>query len=260
MPQTDAAPAATPPAAAADRPRDTLWWVARTSQLGVVALLSLAAVQWSGAATGATIEVVLRCILLATGVLALAAIEALLRRVAHYEALGIEARHDQLTGALARTPMMDVAREELSRAQRTSRPVGLLMIDVDHFKSVNDQHGHLMGDTVLAELVARIQGSLRTYDAVGRYGGDEFVVVLPDCGLEETTEVCDRLVKACRWPIERDGVRVEPTVSVGGAVDLDGSTQLDELLHTADALLYAAKEEGRDRWRVGTRREALMAS
>lgn len=124
------------------------------------------------------------------------------------------------------------------------------MVDADDFKLVNDRHGHRAGDLVLVRLVERMKASLRSYDAIGRYGGDEFLVVLPGCGLVETREVCRRLVEACHRQVEHQGNLIHPTASVGAAVDVDGTATFEDLLDRADQLLYRAKEAGRNAYRV----------
>lgn len=151
---------------------------------------------------------------------------------------------DHLTGARNRTYLNDVLIAEHARAQRDRRAVSLLMIDVDHFKTINDTFGHPAGDQVLIELIARISDNIRGGDVVARAGGEEFVVVLPHCGLEEAQAVAEklRLVIADR-PVPPAG---SVTVSVGVAAFRPGES-VQGWLDRADAALYEAKRGGRDR-------------
>ena len=109
------------------------------------------------------------------------------------EAVEFQATHDPLTGLWNRGAILDFLRRELDRAQRSSKPFGLLMIDLDHFKRINDTYGHLVGDTVLKEVAQRLAGSVRSYDWVGRYGGEEFLVIVSDCPREAVAKYAERL-------------------------------------------------------------------
>ena len=132
------------------------------------------------------------------------------------------------------------------------------MLDLDHFKAVNDTHGHDRGDAVLVEFAARVLAEVRDIDVVARYGGEELVVLLPESDERGAALVAERLCQAVRErPVGGPGeVPVPVTVSVGVAVHpLDGAT-LDELLRQADAALYAAKAAGRDTWRLAGGRVA----
>ncbi len=163
------------------------------------------------------------------------------------EELAERATHDSLTGILNRRAVLERLAEELSRAMRQDGTLSVGMCDVDHFKAVNDTYGHQVGDDVLRGFTAAVQAQLRKYDSVGRYGGDEFLVIAPgvcdggDVGLFE--RLCDRISHGA-LPTTRGAISV--TVSIGVASAGPGST-VDTLLAEADAALYRAKADGRDR-------------
>jgi diguanylate cyclase (GGDEF)-like protein len=126
------------------------------------------------------------------------------------------------------------------------------MLDLDHFKQVNDVHGHARGDTVLRELAQRVQEQIREVDTFARYGGEEFVVVLPETTVEGAAQLAERICEAIR----REPFRVEGeppldiTLSIGGAAFPDHGSTPATLMRSADRALYVAKAEGRDRWHV----------
>ena len=167
--------------------------------------------------------------------------------VAARESLRYEATHDHLTGAWNRAAVLDALDRERTRAAHGGGHLSVALIDFDHFKRINDVHGHVAGDAVLRGGVARVAAALRTRDVVGRYGGEEFLVVMPDCDPEGAREVCERLraAVACE-PIAAGGVLIHATVSVGAAT-WSGARGDDELVNRADAALYRAKLDGRDR-------------
>lgn len=158
------------------------------------------------------------------------------------------ATHDPLTGAANRRLFMEQFHREIDRARRSGRPLGLLMLDIDHFKRANDTHGHAAGDRVLEEFVRRCQAALRPSDVLGRLGGEEFAAMLPDASTAQVLAIAERLRREIESPtfaIPGDGT-LEVTVSIGGIVALpeeDG----DALLARADAALYSAKRQGRNR-------------
>ena len=152
------------------------------------------------------------------------------------------ARTDSLTGLWNRGYFMEVAGREVSRCLRSGASLSLLIVDVDYFKAVNDTYGHDTGDRVLVALAGTLVRSVREVDVVGRLGGEEFVVLLPDAGKEEAFAVSERMAGAVR----ADGGEVPITVSIG-LTSLNTGDTLDALLKFADIALYAAKKNGRDR-------------
>ena len=161
-------------------------------------------------------------------------------------ALEILARTDALTKVLNRRAIVDELEREVDRAAREGSPLGLGMLDIDHFKVVNDTYGHAAGDAVLCEVVRRILGVMRPYDTFGRFGGEEFLVLVPGVGERELQEVLERIrnVIGCTVVVV-EGHELLVTVSLGGATR--GSESADGLIARADDALYAAKEQGRDR-------------
>ena len=138
---------------------------------------------------------------------------------------------------------------EVSRRQRDGRPLAVLLADLDHFKRINDTFGHLAGDAVLRAAARRIRGALRPYDALGRYGGEELLVVLPACDLAGAREAAERVRAAiAAGPVPTDYGDIDVTASIGVAV-LEGDAVLavDSLLQEADRALYRAKHAGRNR-------------
>lgn len=156
-------------------------------------------------------------------------------------------RVDPLTGVLNRRAILSQIEVELSRAQRENQKVSIAMLDIDHFKKVNDTYGHMAGDVVLRECVKRINAVARTYDSLGRFGGEEFLIVIPGPDEEEVFSICERIrlaVNATDIPIDGSSVRV--TVSQGMVV-WDGNAHIDDLIVVADQALYLAKKNGRNR-------------
>ncbi|KAB2347439.1 sensor domain-containing diguanylate cyclase [Actinomadura rudentiformis] len=172
----------------------------------------------------------------------------LLQRSLMHQQLQAAARTDAKTGLLNAAAWQREADTELSRAQRSHDPLALLLIDIDHFKRVNDTHGHLVGDQVLIGVASTLCGQLRDYDVVGRFGGEEFVVLLPGADTVEACRVAERLrgrVRRLAVPAEDGTVGV--TISVGVSLFRMHGEDLIELLAAADLALYRAKESGRDR-------------
>jgi diguanylate cyclase (GGDEF)-like protein len=154
------------------------------------------------------------------------------------------ATHDSLTGALNRRALIEAGELELARCRRNHGIMALLMIDLDHFKAINDTHGHPVGDRVLIDFVARVKALLRQPDQLGRFGGEEFVALLPETPLNEARVVAERL----RAMIEAKGEGLPPyTVSIGISVSRLDDTGVDEIIMRADAALYQAKRAGRNR-------------
>jgi diguanylate cyclase (GGDEF)-like protein len=163
------------------------------------------------------------------------------------EELRYQATHDALTGLWSRGAVLDLLTSELHRGARGEDSTGVLMIDVDHFKNINDAHGHLVGDAVLKEVAARAARAVRSYDFVGRYGGEEFIALLSHCSAEDLRAVAERTCRAIsETPIRVESAVLNVTVSVGGFIANDGSSDID-LLAAADSALYEAKRTGRNR-------------
>jgi len=168
------------------------------------------------------------------------------------EALQHQAAHDPLTTLWNRRGMVDVLGMELSRADREGSSLAVLVIDIDHFKQVNDVHGHAVGDEVLRETARRLQRGLRTTEVVGRWGGDEFIAVLRPCTLETAMRVAERSrVQVESLPILTRIGPIQLTVTVGAVVcPAGGAASPDRLIESADQALYRAKRAGRNRVEV----------
>ncbi len=158
------------------------------------------------------------------------------------------ARVDGLTGAYNRRHVSEVLDSELARAARSGEQVGLLLLDLDHFKRVNDHHGHGGGDEVLREVTRRLTAAVRNYDTVGRWGGEEFVVIVPGVADENALRTAAETVRTAirRAPFVLGDEIVVVTGSVGAACAEDGEGA-EELVGAADRALYTAKRRGRDR-------------
>jgi diguanylate cyclase (GGDEF)-like protein len=171
------------------------------------------------------------------------------RLVEARESLRFKASHDSLTTIWNRGAIIEMLERELSRARRDGSSVGILLADIDHFKKVNDTRGHLVGDEVLRAVTGRLKGEVRSYDSVGRYGGEEFLILLPGCDSPKLTAKAERLVKV----VERSSIgtstgTVAVTISIGGVASGDcPHADVNKLLLAADTALYRAKVSGRNR-------------
>ena len=165
------------------------------------------------------------------------------------EDMRFKATHDALTGVWNRGSIMETLDREIVRSHREGSSLGVLIADLDHFKSVNDTYGHLAGDCVLREVTKRLQSAVRTYDAVGRYGGEEFLILLPGCNAKETQDKAERLRAAINHlPINTESGSLDITMSAGAVASGDWpADSAKQILQMADAALYRAKEEGRNR-------------
>jgi diguanylate cyclase (GGDEF)-like protein len=159
------------------------------------------------------------------------------------------ATRDSLTGLWNRRSILELLQRELARSRRERRPLAAFMLDIDHFKEVNDRIGHLAGDEVLSEVTRRVGSTLRAADVFGRLGGEEFLVILSPGDTQTAIEVMERARLACRSsPIEAGGQGLAVTISLGATVvGPDRGGDPAELLRAADRALYRAKEGGRDR-------------
>jgi two-component system cell cycle response regulator len=164
------------------------------------------------------------------------------------EELRFQAMHDALTGLWNRRALLELLHRELERAARGATPTWVLMLDLDHFKNINDTYGHLAGDAVLREVANRIAQNVRPYDLAGRYGGEEFLVVLSNCGEAETAQTAERIRLAiASTPISAAGSMIPVTVSIGATEIAAGARSDQEGLLVADKALYQAKDGGRNR-------------
>ncbi len=157
---------------------------------------------------------------------------------------------DELTCLPNRRQVIKELQNEVIRAERYKTPVSLSMIDIDHFKRINDSYGHTVGDQVLFHLANILQESVRDPDTVGRYGGEEFLVVLPSTRLKEAAGQAARLCRRIRETEINVGETIKLTVSIGVAEYRHGQENWQKFLSRADMALYEAKNAGRDRWAI----------
>jgi len=166
-------------------------------------------------------------------------------------ALQFEAAHDRLTAIWNRGAILDLLIGETERSRRSNDSLGVIMADIDFFKQVNDTHGHLVGDAVLQEVGRRLASALRGYDSVGRFGGEEFLIVVPGCDALNLLVTAERLRRRIAdQPINTSAGPVPVTVSLGLVAAQGNESRLidpEALLRDADAALYAAKARGRNR-------------
>jgi two-component system cell cycle response regulator len=165
------------------------------------------------------------------------------------EAMRHSATHDSLTGLMNRKAVMDGLRKELARSKREGTSVAVALVDVDHFKVVNDELGHLFGDEALKQVALRLRSGLRNYDSVGRYGGEEFLLVLPGCDLAAALVRAEQIrAGISTTPVKTSAGERSVTVSVGVAVSKgSGEGDVERVLDASDVALYQAKKNGRNR-------------
>jgi len=184
--------------------------------------------------------------------------------IAARDALKFQATHDALTAVLNRGAILNAVSRELARARRERATVGLIIGDVDHFKSVNDTHGHLTGDAILHGIALRMSGLLRAYDTLGRYGGEEFLVLAPNSDATGTMQFAERLRAGIETAsFETSAGILRMTMSLGVAVSNPNEPPDSQaLLQAADGALYRAKEAGRNRVMLASPKELVghMAS
>jgi len=189
-------------------------------------------------------------IALATEVYHRVQLEELDRSVRHLERqqtlLRKQLEQDALTGVSSRTSLLHEMHDALGRAAKTGQPLCLIMADLDHFKAINDSHGHLVGDKVLREVAARIKAALREFDVVGRFGGEEFVILLENTSRHTAEQIAERIrQRIASQPIRVAAQSLQMTVSQGLAVRREGE-DAQALLQRADAAMYQAKQRGRN--------------
>ena len=164
------------------------------------------------------------------------------------EALRVQATHDALTGLRNRAAILETLRNEVTRAARQCQPLSLLMVDLDRFKLINDTYGHAAGDAVLREAAIRMKAAIRGYDSVGRYGGEEFLIVLPGCDLAAGCARAEGVRRAMESePFDIGGATVPVTCSIGVSSTEDPASDGSQLAREADEALYRAKDGGRNR-------------
>ncbi len=176
------------------------------------------------------------------------------RLVEAREQMRFQATHDGLTALWNRGMIIDLLGRELARSVREHFSTAILMCDLDHFKSVNDTYGHLVGDEVLRETAKRLLASVRSYDFVGRYGGEEFLVVLNNCNSSHALARAEEIRKAiAQRPVPSSRGPIPVTMSLGLLLNQEwGRRSVEELLHEADVALYAAKAAGRNCVRIAS--------
>lgn len=188
------------------------------------------------------------CLLLSTAVVLRFALAVRARESAQ-EALAHRATHDGLTGTVNRVLLIDRIGHALARTRR-GEDLAVLYLDLDRFKSINDTLGHQVGDQLLIEVARRITAALRPSDTLGRFGGDEFVVLCEDIGPEAVLKVADRIVDTVAAPLHVGNAVLHVTISVGIAVSRGEPIAVDALIRSADAAMYAAKRLGGNRFEL----------
>lgn len=166
--------------------------------------------------------------------------------------LRFQAQHDSLTRLWNRGAIMAFMEREIARSRRSTSQLGVLLLDIDHFKKVNDTYGHMVGDTVLQKVAERLSAGIRAYDWLGRYGGEEFIVLLANCNAE-TVQLCAERIReiVAAEPVNTLSGPLKITVSVGAALcPQDDAATPEESLQLADTALYRAKQNGRNRIEV----------
>jgi two-component system cell cycle response regulator len=182
--------------------------------------------------------------------------------IAARDALQFQATHDALTGLLNRGAILRDVKRELTRARREHVSAGVILVDIDHFKAVNDDYGHLTGDAILHGVALRMSGLLRAYDSIGRYGGEEFLVLAPSSDAEGAMQFAERLragVESTTYETDAGSLRL--TLSLGVAVS-NPKEEPDShaLLQAADAALYRAKARGRNRVAIATAADFVVGA
>ena len=206
------------------------------------------------------LSILITIVVAVSAVLAIFAVPTVLlvRRFMMHGQLLAQSRIDTKTGLLNASTWEREATAEIARAVRTGIPLALALVDIDHFKSVNDTHGHLVGDKALRAVTDALRSQLRAYDLAGRFGGEEFAILLPHAREADALNVAERLrvhIAGLSIPIrdnDESGPYVKVTISVGVAALDSASRELNDMLAAADAALYHAKETGRNKTHVVT--------
>ncbi len=176
-------------------------------------------------------------------------IDIIFQMIKHQEDLQAQAYYDELTGLINRRRFNEVLESEIRHANNRSVPLSIIILDIDHFKNINDTYGHLGGDIILKQVAGILQDNAYSKDLVARYGGEEFVVLMPDTNCEKAEIAGERLrkiIKSTDWRISAEDFTL--TVSMGvDTLDLNGTSEGSKLIQRADAALYTAKNQGRDR-------------
>jgi diguanylate cyclase (GGDEF)-like protein/PAS domain S-box-containing protein len=168
-------------------------------------------------------------------------------RKALEQELEFRARRDSLTGLYNRSEMEKYFMKELERSSRYNRDLSMFLIDIDHFKKINDQHGHQTGDEILKQFATFLQGAVRTSDFVARYGGEEFIVILPETTQQKAHELAERIrIKTTKLYLEMEQIHHKITISLGIASFPMHGENYDELVSIADKAMYEAKQNGRN--------------
>jgi len=165
-----------------------------------------------------------------------------------------EATIDSLTKHWNRRKILDFFKEEIERGSRRKHPTGVILVDIDNFKNINDTYGHLIGDHVLIEVVTRLNKSIRRYDKIGRYGGDEFLAVITHCNNADIAHIAERFRCAVsEKKIETKKGSLEITISIGGisTENFPGESE-ENLISASDKALYLAKQKGRNRVEIAS--------
>jgi two-component system cell cycle response regulator len=164
------------------------------------------------------------------------------------------ANTDNLTQLWNRKKIVEILEEELNRNHREGKSVGAVMLDIDRFKEINDTHGHVTGDTVLIEVASRLKKSLRNYDQIGRYGGDEFLIVLPGLSKVHGRTIGERLLNAVsKEAIQTEASSLKVSISIGMTIsDMSTRPSATQVIKDSDQALYQAKQAGRNRVHVNT--------
>jgi two-component system cell cycle response regulator len=159
-----------------------------------------------------------------------------------------KANTDSLTQLWNRKKILELLEEELNRNFRDNKPVGVIMLDIDNFKSINDTYGHLIGDKVIIEVASRLKNNVRSYDKIGRYGGDELLLVLPGLGRKDAKNIAERLRESvCAEKIQTEAGALNTTISLGVSVfDNASSPSTKKIIEESDLALYIAKAQGRN--------------